>query len=85
MRDVVEVIFEVDEENDNAKHDAVESKRKRWVCPVTQKILGPAVKAVYLVPCGHAFSELGIKETFNGSCIQVSHKAASPILHRDTD
>lgn len=41
------------------------------MCPITSKQLGPSVKAVYLVPCGHAFSQEAIKEMkSDGKCVQ---------------
>jgi hypothetical protein len=49
LKDVVEVKFEKDD--------------GKWVCPVTRKELGASIKAVYLVPCGHAFSEVAVRET----------------------
>lgn len=33
-----------------------------WACPISLKELGPAIKAVYIVPCGHVFAEVAIKE-----------------------
>lgn len=33
-----------------------------WACPVSLKELGPATKAVYIVPCGHVFADIAIKE-----------------------
>ena len=59
LKDVVEVRFEVEESGGS----------KRWVCPVTNKELGPKVRAVYLVPCGHAFSESAIKEMAGDRCL----------------
>lgn len=59
LRDVIEVIVQTEADN------------KKWVCPVTGKELGPGVKAIYLVPCGHAFSESAIKEMPGDSCLQV--------------
>ncbi|KAI9830579.1 MAG: hypothetical protein M1826_004605 [Phylliscum demangeonii] len=44
----------------------------RWVCPVTKKVLGPKVKSVYLVPCGHAFSESAIREIAADHCLQLT-------------
>ena len=39
------------------------SKQKAtWACPVSLKELGPATKAVYLVPCGHVYAEVAIKQ-----------------------
>lgn len=67
LRDVVEVKFEVDE---NAA-DAEGNKKRRFICPVTSKELGPSVKSVYLVPCGHAFSEEAVRETRSDKCLQV--------------
>lgn len=54
LRDVVEVKFEIEKDNSN--------KAPRRICPITSKELGPHTKAVYLVPCGHAFSESALKE-----------------------
>jgi len=62
LKDVVEVQFEVE-------HDE-KTKSDRWICPVTAKELGPSVKAVYVVPCGHAFSLEAIKEMKSDQCIQ---------------
>jgi len=59
LKDVVEVKFQVEVEG------------SKWVCPVTGKVLGPGVKAVYLVPCGHAFSESAMKEMPGDTCLQV--------------
>ena len=62
LKDVVEVHFEVE-------HDE-KLKSERWICPITSKELGPAVKAVYLVPCGHAFSQEAITEMKADQCSQ---------------
>lgn len=59
MRDVIEVKFTVQKEGN-------EDKR---ICPVTNKELGPHTKAVYLVPCGHAFSEVAIREVAENTCV----------------
>jgi Rtf2 RING-finger len=64
LKDIVEVLFEVDVDES--------ANRERWICPVTSKELGPAVKAVYLVPCGHAFSQEAIKEMKAEQCLQCS-------------
>lgn len=37
------------------------SKTLRWQCPVTLKELGPGSKTVYIVPCGHVFSDLAVE------------------------
>ncbi len=61
LKDVVEVLFENDKDHAG-----------RWICPVTSKVLGPAVKAVYLVPCGHAFSQEAINEMKSEQCVQCN-------------
>ena len=38
------------------------SSGDNWTCPISMKELGPATKAVYLVPCGHVFAEVAINE-----------------------
>ncbi|OJD12768.1 hypothetical protein AJ78_06685 [Emergomyces pasteurianus Ep9510] len=63
LRDIVEVKFEVDDDGKG---------KKRRVCPITRKQLGPSVKSVYLVPCGHAFSEEAIREMKSDKCLQCS-------------
>lgn len=68
LRDVVEVKFQVDE--DGVK-DRAKSAPLRLVCPITNKALGPGVKAVYLVPCGHAFLESAVREMSGETCLQV--------------
>ena len=62
LKDVVEVVFEIE-------HDTV-TKTDKWICPNTSKELGPAVKAVYIVPCGHAFSQEAIKMMNAEQCSQ---------------
>jgi hypothetical protein len=64
LRDVIEVLFEVDADSSAGK--------EKWLCPVTSKELGPAVRAVYLVPCGHAFSNEAIKEMKTNQCLQCN-------------
>ena len=61
LRDVVEVRFQTDEAGGS----------QRWVCPLTGKQLGPGTRAVYLVPCGHAFAESVFKEMPGEICLQV--------------
>jgi Rtf2 RING-finger len=73
VRDVVEVKFEPDPEDPT-----------RWICPITNKPLGAGSKAVYLVPCGHAFSAVAVKEVADGKCLQCNEPYVStnviPIL-----
>ncbi len=64
LKDVIEVLFEVSLDRSIDK--------ERWICPVTSKELGPAVKALYLVPCGHAFSQEAIKEMKTEQCLQCN-------------
>lgn len=64
LKDVIEVRFEVEV--------GQSADKERWVCPVTSKELGSAVKAVYLVPCGHAFSHEAIKEMQAEQCLQCN-------------
>lgn len=69
LKDLVEVKFEVDE--DSELNETGSSSKLKWVCPITKKKLGPGVKAIYLVPCGHAFLESVIKEVPGDNCLQV--------------
>ena len=72
LKDVVEILFETEHDEKN--------RTDRWICPITSKELGPNVKAVYLVPCGHAFSQEAIKEMKSeGKCVQC----ATPYEDRD--
>jgi hypothetical protein len=71
IRDVVEVKFEVAGESNSVRNGGNMRKEEKWVCPITRKELGPGVKAVYLVPCGHAFSESALKEVSTDGCLQV--------------
>jgi hypothetical protein len=64
LKDVVEVKFEIE--------DAGEKERgEKWVCPITGTRLGPGAKAVYLVPCGHAFAGSVVKEVAGSACLTV--------------
>lgn len=58
LKDVVEVKF----------HTATSDTR--WTCPVTNKVFGPGTKAIYLVPCGHAFAESLISTVPGEKCLQ---------------
>ena len=82
LKDVVEVKFEVD--NDAAAKATGNTGREVWTCPVTGDRLGPGSKAVYLVPCGHAFSSSAIKEVSGEKCLICETEYASndiiPIL-----
>ncbi|KAL1638025.1 Replication termination factor 2 [Diplodia intermedia] len=53
-------------EGEGARRGRVE--REVWVCPITRERLGPGSKAVFLVPCGHAFKGEVIKEAGGERC-----------------
>ncbi|EED21668.1 conserved hypothetical protein [Talaromyces stipitatus ATCC 10500] len=67
LKDVVELKFDIDAESDATKEGG-----ERWVCPVTTKQLGPAVKSVYIVPCGHVFAEEAVREMKGDTCLQCN-------------
>jgi len=75
LKDVVEVKFEMEASSAASetptRNDGV-MRTERWICPVTDKELGPGSKAVYLVPCGHAFSGIAVKEVAGEKCPKVS-------------
>ncbi|KAL1876356.1 hypothetical protein VTK73DRAFT_9535 [Phialemonium thermophilum] len=52
LRDIVTLRF---------KRYVAQPGREIWQCPVSLKELGPATKAVYLVPCGHVFADAGLR------------------------
>lgn len=75
LRDVIELHFEVDTELDqhpsDHTHVSRHQRREGWICPITAKQLGPNVKSVYLVPCGHVFAEEAIRQLKGDKCLQV--------------
>ena len=71
LRDVVEVKFQIEEMSGLKDTGKTSPASPRWLCPITNKPLGPGVKAVYIVPCGHAFSESAVKEMATEKCLQV--------------
>ncbi|KAL8801290.1 MAG: hypothetical protein Q9182_004555 [Xanthomendoza sp. 2 TL-2023] len=75
LKDVVEVHFKIEDNEED--HSKAQSKEVRMLCPVTGKRLGPGVKAVYLVPCGHAFAETAVREMPMGQCLECN-EAYSP-------
>ena len=75
LKDVVEVKFDV-ETNEQRKSNG-DSKREIWKCPITGDKLGPGSKAVYIVPCGHAFSGTAIKEVSGEKCMTCDTEYAS--------
>ncbi|KAF4552301.1 Rtf2 RING-finger domain-containing protein [Elsinoe fawcettii] len=62
LKDVVELQVSVSEPDKD-------SKKETWVCPVTSDRLGPGSKAVYLVPCGHVFSGVAVKNVAGDKCV----------------
>jgi hypothetical protein len=64
LRDIVEVKFQTE------KNDITKGERR--ICPITSKELGPHTKAVYIVPCGHAFSEAAVREVAGIVCLQCN-------------
>ncbi|KAF2431166.1 DUF602-domain-containing protein [Tothia fuscella] len=75
LKDVVEVKFEEDVQGDELRN-ANGSMAQKWICSITNKRLGPGSKAVYLVPCGHAFSGAAIKEVADDKCLQCGEAYA---------
>jgi hypothetical protein len=62
LRDVVKIHFQRTETGSGG------SKKILLTCPISLKELGPATRSVYLVPCGHAFAEIAIKEIPDHIC-----------------
>lgn len=62
LKDIVELKLEVDPQQ--------KAGDERWICPITTKVLGPSVKAVYIVPCGHVFSHEAVREMKTEKCLQ---------------
>ncbi|KAG9238764.1 Rtf2 RING-finger-domain-containing protein [Amylocarpus encephaloides] len=60
LRDIVEVKF------------TLSPDEEKNLCPITSKELGPTTKSVYLVPCGHAFSEVAIREVAGETCVECN-------------
>jgi hypothetical protein len=54
--------------------DVVEVQKtlgEKWKCPITGERLGLGSKAVYIVPCGHAFAGSVVKEVAENVCLTV--------------
>ncbi|KAL8692878.1 MAG: hypothetical protein Q9218_002171 [Villophora microphyllina] len=85
LRDIVEVRFNIEHDHENGTKRSTEL---RLVCPVTGKRLGPGVKAVYLVPCGHAFTDGAVKEMAGDQCLECNEPYSAdnviPILPAST-
>lgn len=63
LRDIVKLTF--------ARSSDKEKKDVR-VCPVSMKELGPATKSVYIVPCGHVFAEVAMRQIQEEACPECS-------------
>lgn len=61
LRDIVKVRF-------------AKGGKEGWACPVSMKEFGAGTRAVYIVPCGHAFAEVAIKEIGAGRCPECSEE-----------
>ncbi|KEY73934.1 hypothetical protein S7711_07774 [Stachybotrys chartarum IBT 7711] len=46
----------------------------KWACPISMKEIGPATKAVYLVPCGHVFAEVAMNEIQEKNCPECAEE-----------
>ncbi|OLN94151.1 Replication termination factor 2 [Colletotrichum chlorophyti] len=60
LRDIVKLKFH--------RYSPPGTKKPIWACPVSLKELGPSTKAVYLVPCGHVFAEIAVREIQESTC-----------------
>lgn len=78
LKDVVEIKFEVEDAEAGAKGSS-----EKWKCPITGERLGAGSKAVYIVPCGHAFAGSVIKEIDERACLTVSLLPNSEAPSRD--
>ncbi|KAI6082749.1 DUF602-domain-containing protein [Hypoxylon rubiginosum] len=83
LKDVVKLKFTV-------LKDEKSSRGEFAACPVSLKELGAATKSVYLVPCGHVFAEMAMKEiaeTGEKQCPECStnfeERDVIPILSTD--
>jgi hypothetical protein len=69
LKDVVEVKFEVAQEEDEERKEG--GRKEKWICPITNRELGPGAKGCYIVPCGHAFAGSVVREVKGSACLQV--------------
>ncbi|KAI9664112.1 MAG: hypothetical protein M1821_007603 [Bathelium mastoideum] len=88
LKDVVDIKFSVGSGSEEERGTATGAGE--WKCPITNESLGAGVKAVYVVPCGHAFSASAVKEVSGELCMTCNTPYASndiiPILPTtDTD
>lgn len=64
LKDIVEVKFEIGEGSPGGEGEE-KNRKEKFLCPVTKKELGAGTRSIYLVPCGHAFTESAVRETMN--------------------
>ncbi|CAK7265732.1 Replication termination factor 2 [Sporothrix epigloea] len=61
----------------------------RWQCPMTMRDIGLGAESIYLVPCGHVFSELAVDKFPEKRCVECSAGFETsdiiPILSTDKD
>ncbi|KAI0408503.1 Rtf2 RING-finger-domain-containing protein [Xylaria palmicola] len=63
LRDVVKLRFKTRSDNKaTAAGGGGGNEEEVRICPLSQKELGAAVRAAYVVPCGHVFAEAVVKE-----------------------
>lgn len=65
LKDIVKVRF---------NKSATPGGKEEWACPISMKEFGAGTRAVYIVPCGHAFAEVAIKEIGAGRCPECSEE-----------
>lgn len=58
LRDVVKLRFASDRRGEGSQ------KITTYICPLSQKELGPNTKCVYIVPCGHVFYEAALNKIY---------------------
>ncbi|KAI0173099.1 DUF602-domain-containing protein [Hypoxylon sp. FL1284] len=88
LKDVVRLKFAIRKGDDDGSKGG--ARPEFAACPVSLKELGPATKSVYLVPCGHVFAEVAMKEiseTGDKQCPECStnfeERDVIPILSTD--
>ena len=79
LKDLVQVQFAGGDGDGDRNGDG--SASNAWKCPVTNAVLGPGgVKAVYLVPCGHAFAAAAVREVAAAAATKGDEKAEQRCL-----
>jgi hypothetical protein len=84
LKDVVEVKFEIEEKKQQQQgvgETSTNDMGEKWKCPITGERLGVGSKAVYIVPCGHAFAGSVIKEIAEKACLTVC--SPPPFIQRE--